>query len=188
MRNPNLRNSVLAGLLAGMTCVVAQYKFQIPVSPVPITFQVLMVMLAGGLLGSAWGAVAMGVYVLLGTVGLPVFAGGGHGPAVLFGPTGGYLLSYPVAAAVIGLLAPARLSPPLWRTAAAMTAGLAVIYLGGGGWAVLWGGKALATVVNGWVLPFVPLDLVKVAVAAGLATSVNRALAAQGLLQRRKFS
>lgn len=180
MRNPNPRNLVLAGLMAAMICVAAQLSFKIPVSPVPITLQVLIVALAGGLLGPFWGAMSMLVYILLGVVGLPVFSNAGHGPAVLFGPTGGYLMSYPVAAAVIGLLAPAQAAPKLLRTGAAMLAGLAVIYLGGGGWAVLWGGKALAVVVNGWVLPFVPLDLIKVAVAAALSVAVNRALVAQG--------
>jgi biotin transporter BioY len=61
-----------------------------------------------------------------------------------------------------------------------MLLGLIAIYAGGGGWAVLWGGKAMAVVVNGWVLPFVPFDLVKLGLAAVLANAVNRALAAQG--------
>lgn len=180
MRSPNLRNLVLAGLFTALTAVVAQFKFALPMTTVPLTLQVLVVLLTGGLLGPWWGAAAMAVYGLLGAFGLPVYAGGASGLGVLFGPTGGYLLSYPLAAAVVGLLAPAWRTPGIWRTGAAMLAGLIVIYLGGGGWAVLWGGKALAVVVNGWVLPFVPFDLAKLAVAAVLATSVNRALAAQG--------
>jgi biotin transport system substrate-specific component len=177
----NLRNMVLASLFAALLAVVAQFKFVLPAVPnVPVTLQVLVVFLAGGLLGPVWGAAAMGLYVLLGAVGLPVYAGGTAGLQVLLGVTGGYLLSYPLAAAVVGLLAPAHLSPRLWRTALAMLAGLAVIYTGGGGWAMLLGGKAFAVVLNGWVLPFVPLDLVKLAIATSLCTAINRALAALG--------
>jgi len=187
VRNPNLRNMILAALFAALTAVVAQYRFFLPGVPnVPVTLQVLVVFLAGGLLGPAWGAAAMGLYVLLGAIGLPVFAGGKAGFQVVLGPTGGYLISYPLAAAVIGLLAPAYGAPRLWRTGLAMAAGLGVIYLGGGGWAVLVGGNALGAVVSGWVLPFVPMDLAKLALAAPLATAVNRALVAQGYWQVRR--
>jgi biotin transport system substrate-specific component len=181
MRNPRLRNLILAALFAALTAVVAQYKFFLPGVPgVPVTLQVLVVFLAGGLLGPVAGAVAMLLYVLLGAVGLPVYAGGASGMQVLLGPTGGYLFSYPLAAAVIGLLAPAYRAPRLWRTGAAMLAGLIIIYAGGAGWAVLLGGKAFAAVLNGWVLPFVPFDIAKLALATSLATAVNRALVAQG--------
>lgn len=187
MRNQNLRNMILAALFAALTAAVAQLpKFYIPGVPnVPVTLQVLVVFLAGGLLGPAWGAVSMLVYVLLGAVGLPVFAGGTGGLQILLGATGGYLFSYPIAAAVIGLLAPSAARPGLLRTAAAMLAGLVIIYAGGGGWAILVGGKAMGVVLSGWVLPFIPLDLLKLAVAAPLAATVNRALAAQGYWAQR---
>lgn len=179
MRNLNLRNMILAALMAALISVAAQLSFPLPFSPVPLTLQVLVVLLAGGLLGPAWGAAAMGLYLLLGVVGLPVFAKGGHGLGSLLGPTGGYLMSYPIVAAAVGLLAPPGKAPGLVRTGAAMLAGLLLIYIGGGGWAVLWGGQAMAAVVSGWVLPFVPLDLVKLALAATLSRSVNRALSGQ---------
>jgi biotin transport system substrate-specific component len=179
VRNVNLRKMILAALMAALISVAAQLSFPLPFSPVPLTLQVLVVLLAGGLLGATWGAAAMLLYLLLGVVGLPVFSRGGHGLASLLGPTGGYLMSYPIAAAAVGLLAPSSRAPGLLRTGGAMLAGLALIYLGGGGWAVLWGGQAMAAVVYGWVLPFVPLDLVKLALAAVLSRSVNRALAGQ---------
>lgn len=181
MRNPRLRNLVLTALMAALIAVVAPYRFFLPGVPnVPVTMQVLVVLLAGGLLGPAWGAVSMLLYLLLGAIGLPVFAGGTGGLQVLIGLTGGYLWSYPLAAALVGLLAPAHRSPGLVRTGLAMLLGLVVIYLGGGGWAVLIGGKALAVVVSGWVLPFIPFDLVKLGVAAAAASAINRALVRQG--------
>ncbi|MDF2630351.1 MAG: bioY [Symbiobacteriaceae bacterium] len=181
MRNRNLVSMILAALMAALIAVAAQISLPLPFSPVPLTLQVLVVLLAGGLLGPAWGAGAMGLYLLLGVVGLPVFAKGSHGLATLLGPTGGYLMSYPIAAAAIGLLAPPGKAPGPLRTGAAMLVGLLLIYLGGGGWAVVWGGKTMAAVVYGWVLPFVPLDLVKLAVAAALSRAVVRALAGLGM-------
>lgn len=181
MRDPRLRSMMLAALFAALLGVVAQFKFFLPGVPsVPVTLQVLVVLLAGGLLGPAWGAVSMAVYVLLGAVGLPVFAGGLSGMGVVLGPTGGYLLSYPLAAALVGLLAPPHRGHGLAWTGSAMGLGLAAIYLGGAGWAVLLGGKGLAVVLSGWVLPFIPFDLVKLFAAASLSAAVNRALVAQG--------
>lgn len=184
MRSPRLRKMVLAALLAALISVVAPFRFFLPGVPnVPVTLQVVVVLLAGGLLGPAWGAISMLIYLFLGAVGLPVFAGGNAGLQVLVGLTGGYLWSYPVAAFIAGLIAPAQKAPGIWRTGLAMLVGLLIIYVGGGGWAVLIGGKTLGVVMSGWVLPFVPLDLVKVAVAAAGATAVNRALARLGYWQ-----
>ncbi len=181
VRNPRLRNMLLAALFAALIAVVAQFRFFLPAVPnVPVTLQVLVVCLAGGLLGPLWGAVSMLVYLLLGAVGLPVFAGGSGGLQVLVGLTAGYLWSYPLAAALIGLVAPSHRAPGLARSGVAMLLGLMVIYLGGAGWAVLVGGKALGVVVSGWVLPFIPLDLVKAGLAASAATAINRALVGQG--------
>lgn len=181
MRNPTLRNMILAALFAALTGIMAQYSFLLPGLPnVPVTLQVLLVCLVGGLLGPWWGAASMGLYILLGAVGLPVFAQGKAGLQVLMGLTGGYLWSYPLAAMVIGLIAPAYKAPAAVRTVVAMVAGLIIIYLGGGGWAILVGGEAFGNVLAGWVLPFIPFDIGKVILAAAIAAPVNRALTAQG--------
>jgi len=110
-------------------------RLEIPHQPVPYTFQTLAVILAGGLLGSRNGFLSMMLYLGLGLVGMPVFAGGGFGFAKLIGPTGGYLLSFPVAAFVVGALIssqPTSISskPVLgfaW-TLGAMTSGLLVVF------------------------------------------------------------
>jgi biotin transport system substrate-specific component len=182
VRNLRLQNLVLAAVMAALVAAVAPIRLFLPGLPtVPVTLQVLVVLLAGGLLRPAWAAAAMGLYLLLGAVGLPVFAGANGGLQVLVGPTAGYLWSYPLAAAVVG--AAARRGAGLVRTGLAMLAGLGVIYLGGAGWALAVGGKGLAAVMSGWVLPFIPFDLLKVALAAGAATAVNRALAQAGVRQ-----
>lgn len=184
MRTTRLRNLALAAVMAALTAAVAPVRIFLPGLPaVPVTLQVLVVLLAGGLLRPAWGAASMGVYLVLGAAGLPVFAGGTGGLQVLAGPTAGYLWSLPLAAALVGALAPvgARRGE-LLRIAGAMLAGLGVIYAGGAGWAWLVGGKGLTAVLTGWVLPFVPFDLAKVGVAALGAAAVRRALARAGLL------
>lgn len=184
MRNPRLRNMLLSALMAALISAVAPVRLFLPaLSAVPVTLQVLVVFLAGGLLGPFWGATSLGLYLLLGAVGLPVFAGGTAGLQVLVGTTGGYLWSWPVAAALIGAIAPAWRAPGLLRTGMAMLVALVVIYLGGAGWAVLLGGKAMGVVVSGWVLPFIPFDLVKLGLAAAAATAINRALVNQGFYQ-----
>lgn len=185
MRNLHLRSLILAALFAALTAWAAQIRFFLPGIPnVPVTLQVLAVCLAGGLLGPVYGTVSLTIYLLLGAVGLPVFAGFKSGLGVLVGPTGGYLWSYPAAAAVVGLLAPLAQRPSVLRTGLAMLAGLGVIYLGGAGWAIAIGGNGFMKVLTAWVLPFVPLDLVKVAVAASVSVAVNRALIAQGYQQK----
>jgi biotin transport system substrate-specific component len=85
-----------------LTAVSAQVA--IPVKPVPFTLQTMLVLLSGAFLGSRNGAYSQIIYVFSGFIGLPVFANGSMGPAVLFGPTGGYLLAFPVAAFLVGYL------------------------------------------------------------------------------------
>jgi biotin transport system substrate-specific component len=89
----DLKRMVFAALFASLTAVGAYMKIPLPLTPVPVTMQVFFVLLAGCMLGSRWGTISMIVYLLLGIVGFPVFAGGASGLGVLFGPTGGYRVS-----------------------------------------------------------------------------------------------
>src|SRR6476659_9398613 len=119
-------------LAAGALALASQFALPIPGTPVPLTLQPLVVVLAGLLLGPVDAAAAMVVYIVAGLAGLPVFAPiGAPGLARLLGPTGGYILAYPVAAAVAGRLGAGRASY-VSRALAAM-AGVLVLYLGGSG-------------------------------------------------------
>src|SRR3989338_7427809 len=100
----NLKPLVFAALFAALLAAVAWFKIPLPFTPVPITLQTLVVLLSGAVLGPYYGALSMILYLIVGAIGLPVFAGGGSGIGALLGPTGGYLFSYPVAAFVIGKL------------------------------------------------------------------------------------
>jgi len=154
--------AILGGAL--LVAVAAQFAVPLPGTPVPLTLQVPAVLLVAGLLGPRAGAASMAVYLGLGIAGLPVFAPiGPQGFARLLGPTGGYLLAYPVAAALTGQIVGDARSWP--RLGAALLAGLAAMYLGGTAQlAVLTGDPGNALRLGS--LPFLLLDLVKLLVVA----------------------
>lgn len=169
-------------LMAAVTAVAAQIAIPLPFSPVPFTLQVLAVVLSGFLLGPRYGALAMAVYVLVGAVGVPVFAGFKGGLGIIAGPTGGYLLSYPIAAAVAGLAAYAAVRAPRRRALVLSfvwgCAALAVIYALGATWLSVAADLPPAVAVAQGVLPFVIFDLVKVGLAALVAVAAAPAIAA----------
>jgi biotin transport system substrate-specific component len=124
------RRALAVALGVALVTVAAQVAIPLPGTPVPMTLQPLAVLLVGGLLGSRLGAGSLLLYLALGATGLPVFTPYGlPGVARLFGPTGGYLLAYPIAAYAVGRLASDGRS---WaRVALAVFVGLALIHLGG---------------------------------------------------------
>jgi len=157
------------GILVAVAALAlaSQFALPLPGTPVPLTLQPLIVVLAGLVLGPLDAAMAMVLYLGLGAAGLPVFQPiGAPGVARLLGPTGGYLLAYPVAAAVAGWLGAGR--EAFTTRALAAMAGILVLYVGGiAQLAVLTGSVATAAVIG--ALPFVAADAVKALVAAGIA-------------------
>ena len=168
--------------MAAVTAVAAQIAIPLPFSGVPFTMQVLAVVLSGLLLGPRYGALAMGIYLLVGAVGVPVFAQFQGGLGILLGPTGGYLVSYPVAAALAGLAAHAAANAVRRRALAfsfaAGTAGLLVIYAFGMTWLMVVSQLPFAVALAQGVLPFVVFDLIKVGLAALVAVAAAPAIAA----------
>jgi biotin transport system substrate-specific component len=161
--------------IAGFAVAVAaasQIAIPLPFTPVPMTLQPMLVILAGMMLGPAAGAASMTLYLAAGAVGLPVFTPiGAPGIARLFGPTGGYLLAYPAAAYVSGVLA-ARATTLNARWLAAI-AGIAVIYLGGIAQLSLLNTSIVRAIQLG-VTPFAALDVVKAFVAAAVSVPRTR--------------
>ena len=102
------RSGVTIVLGAALTALAAQVSIPVPGSPVPITGQTFAVLLTAAALGPARGLASQGLYLALGLVGLPVFAGAAHGPHVVFGATGGYLVGFLAAAAIAGSRRAAR--------------------------------------------------------------------------------
>ena len=168
--SPNLRKMVFASLFAAMTAVGAYIKIPIPIGPVPLTLQVLFVLLAGIMLKSKWGTISMVVYLLLGIVGLPVFAGGASGLGVLFGPTGGYLIGFVAAAYVIGFLGDLVGTSNILRNAVYMTIGLGVIYLFGVTQLAIVANLTPMQAIGAGMLPFLIGDILKIAAAAYIAS------------------
>ncbi len=165
------RSMALLGTVgfAAALAAASQVAIPLPFTPVPITLQPLLVVLAGMMLGPVFGAASMMLYLAVGAMGLPVFAPmGAPGMLRLLGPTGGYLLAYPVAAYLAGALA-LRARGFTGRTLAA-GAGILMLYLGGlAQLAILTGSLTRAALIG--VVPFVALDAVKSLIAAAVTRS-----------------
>lgn len=165
------RHMALLGTVgfAAALAAASQVAIPLPFTPVPITLQPLLVVLAGMMLGPVFGAASMMLYLAVGAMGLPVFAPmGAPGALRLVGPTGGYLLAYPVAAYLAGVLA-LRARGFTGRTLAA-GAGILMLYLGGlAQLAILTGSLTRAALIG--VVPFVALDAVKSLIAAAVTRS-----------------
>jgi biotin transport system substrate-specific component len=164
-----LRRAFGVALGAAVGAASAQVVVPVPFSPVPMTLQPLAVLAVGGVLGAAGGASSLALYLALGLLGFPVFAGGGAGLMHVLGPTGGYLLAFPAAAAVAGAVAVpgADGRTSLLRALAGCTLGLALIHLGGLAQLAALGLDPASAFCVGFV-PFFTGDLLKVGLAAGL--------------------
>jgi biotin transport system substrate-specific component len=168
-------NVARAALLAALMGAFAFVSFPNPLAPgIPVTLQVLGVFLAGIYLGPLWAGVAMTLYLAAGVAGAPVFANAAAGVAPLVGPTGGYLLSYPVAAVVVGAVVhgPTELRDPervhVARLVGAMVGGTVVVYAAGTVGFSLVQDVPLTSAVVAAAVAFVPMELVKMAAAVGI--------------------
>jgi biotin transport system substrate-specific component len=162
---PAMRARALAALAGALAVALAsQVAVPLPGTPVPMTLAPLAVVLVGGLLGLRTGAASLVVYLLLGAAGLPVFTPLGlPGAARLVGPTGGFLLAYPAAAALVGLVTARGTG---WvRALGGPALGLLAIYAGGAAQLLVLTGSVRAALALG-ALPFVAGDLLKAGVAA----------------------
>jgi biotin transport system substrate-specific component len=155
---------VYASMFGSLTAIGAY--IMIPLPPVPITFQTLFLNLAGALLGGYLGALSQVVYILLGVIGLPVFAGGKAGLGVLLGPTGGYLFGFVLAAFVVGKLIAVKKDPGLIWTILSMLAGMVVIYFLGILQLTLVARLSVEKAIVVGALPFLPGDMVKIVLAS----------------------
>ena len=156
-----------------LIAAAAQVAIPLPFTPVPLTGQTFGVLLTGMALGSRRGALAVALYVLEGAVGLPFFAGGAAGLAKLLGPTGGYLFAFPIAAFVAGLLAERGWDRRPLTTVLGMLLASLTIFFFGALWLSRFVGGIVPAVVQG-VLPFLPGDLIKSLLAAGLLPAAWR--------------
>lgn len=168
--NRNVRRAVAVAAFALATAFGAHVG--VPLTPVPITLQTLFVILSGALLGPVLGATAQITYLAMGLAGMPVFSNGGFGLAHLLGPTGGYLLAFPVTAFAAGLVVRRIPRPAGLAALAALWVGLfaasLVILAGGTAWLAVLTGDAATAIAIGFV-PFLAGDVIKVSLAALIA-------------------
>lgn len=172
---------ITSAMFAAVIAVCSQ--IQLPIGPVPFTLQTMGVFIAAGLLGIKGGSAAVGIYILLGAVGLPVFSGFKGGLAVLSGATGGYIVGFLFTAVIVGLLSD-LLGRKVWVLAVSMIVGLLVCYAFGTAWFIIVSnnsGKSMdiATALSYCVIPFLIPDAVKIALSVVLVNRVSAVLKKQ---------
>lgn len=165
----------LTGLMTAVLCILGPLSIPLPVSPVPISFTNLAVLISVYVLGMKYGTVSCLLYLLLGFIGLPVFSGFSGGPAKLAGPTGGYLIGFLFLALIAGVFLD-RFPKNYLLHVAGMILGMAVCYLFGTLWLCLqmqldlWGGLMAG------VIPYLPGDAVKIAAAILVGPVLKKAV------------
>ena len=167
---------VTASLFTALMVVFSQITIPLPFSPVPLSLSLLAVFLAGGLLPPKLAGGSILAYVIMGVVGLPVFAGFLSGPGRILGPTGGYLVAYPLMALIVSLGLSGKQTPGFFRLVFWMLLSLAVCYLMGTAWMMAYTGKDALGVLGMAVFPFIPLDLCKALLAAAVSVRLRRQL------------
>jgi biotin transport system substrate-specific component len=165
-------------VLAGSALVAVCSHIALPLwfTPVPLTLQPFAVLLLGLMLGPRLAAATLAAYLLEGAAGLPVFTPGfalGTGITHLLGPTGGYLISYPAAAALVSWLR-RRVARGLAGAVLSAAAGDVLILLCGFAWLAMWTQTSIGAAFTLAVLPFLPGDALKVVAAAGIARGLDR--------------
>jgi biotin transport system substrate-specific component len=155
-----------------LTAIAAQISVPLPFTPVPFTFQPMVVLVGAAVLGSRLGMTSQILYLALGIAGLPVFAASPllpQGAARLLGPTGGYLMSYPAAAFVAGWLAERGFDRRYLTAVVAMFCGLLVVFAGGVSWlaVAVQPARGLSGALATGLVPFIVPDLLKLLLAAG---------------------
>ena len=169
----------VAGIIIGNLLLILSAKIQIPFWPVPMTMQTLVVLQIGALLGARAGAAAVALYLFEGGLGFPIFAGTperGIGVPYMYGPTGGYLIGFLVAALVVGLVADRGWMKSLLGSTLMMIAGHAIILVLGVAWLARISGfdAAIATGLT----PFWAATVLKTAMAVAIYEVLRRKFAA----------
>lgn len=167
------KDMTLIAVMAALICIAG--PLTIAVGPIPLSLASFAVYLAGAVLGPKKGTAAVGLYLLLGLAGIPVFSGFSGGLQKLAGVTGGYLIGYLPCAYLTGKGAE-KYGEKKWFLPAMMAAGTIVLYLIGTFWFIAQTGNAPGSALSLCVLPFLPGDAAKIAAASLLTVPVRRAV------------
>lgn len=167
----SIKGLVYAALFGALTAAGA--LMVIPLPPVPVTAQTFFLNVSAILLGGQLGALSQVIYVMLGIVGIPVFAGGKAGLGVLFGPTGGYLFGFIIAAFVIGVVNRTKKNAGIFWHIFSMLIGMLIIYLLGSIQLSLVAKMSFQKALAVGVLPFIPGDIIKIILAAIISSRLK---------------
>ena len=168
-----VKDMTLTAVMAALICIAG--PLTIAAGPVPLSLATFAVMLAGAVLGKKRGTAAVGLYLLIGIIGIPVFSGFSGGFQKLAGVTGGYLAGYLPCAFLTGLGAErAEKEKRKWMLPAMMVLGTAVLYTVGTAWFMIQTGNGLGAALGLCVLPFLPGDAAKIAAVTVIAPAVKK--------------
>ena len=170
-----IKKMCYVALATAIICVLGPLSVNIPISPVPISLAILGIYFAAYALGSKWGTVACALYILIGLTGVPVLAGYTGGPQKLFGPTGGYMIGYIAVAFFTGLFIE-RFENRWYMHAVGMATGVIICYTLGTVWLAKVAGMSFGAALTAGVIPFIPMDLVKMAAGAAVGIPMRKAL------------
>ena len=168
-----VKDMTITAVMAALICIAG--PLTIPMGPIPLSLATFAVYLAGAVTGKKYGTTAVGLYLLIGIIGVPVFSGFSGGFQKLAGVTGGYLIGYLPCAFLSGIGAErAEKKERKWLLPVMMTVGTAVLYAIGTAWFMIQTGNALGAALSLCVIPFLPGDAVKILAAAILSPMIRK--------------
>ncbi|MCI9189380.1 MAG: biotin transporter BioY [Lachnospiraceae bacterium] len=176
-----LKQITLAGLMTAVFCLLGPLSLNIPISPVPISLGMLALYFVTSVLGMKLGTFSVLAYILLGLAGLPVFTGFTGGAGKLLGPTGGYIIGYIFMALICGFFVD-KWGNRLIMEILGMVLGTAVCYLFGTVWLAYLASYTFYQALAAGVLPYIPLDAVKLAIALLVGRQIRARILKAGLL------
>ena len=177
----HVKQLALIGLMSAVICVLGPLALNIPVSPVAVSLGTLAIYFVISVLGMKLGTISVVIYILLGLAGVPVFTNFTGGPAKLFGPTGGYIIGYVFLALICGFFVD-QFGKSMPVTFAGMLLGTAVLYAFGTLWLGYQMDLSFAQALMAGVIPYIPGDLIKLAIAMAVGTQVRKRLIKAGLI------
>ena len=170
----NTRELTIIALMTALICVAG--PLSIAIGPIPLSLATFAVYLAGAVLGSKRGAISVALYLLIGAIGVPVFAGFTAGIPKLIGVTGGYLVGYLPCVVIVGLAEKLMgEKTAVWHFGLTMVAGTIVLYIIGTAWFMVQTHNPLGAALGMCVLPFLPGDAIKIVAASVVAIPVRKA-------------
>ncbi len=176
-----LKQITLAGLMTAVFCLLGPLSLNIPISPVPISLGMLALYFVTSVLGMKLGTFSVLAYILLGLAGLPVFTGFTGGAGKLLGPAGGYIIGYIFMALICGFFVD-KWGNRLIMEILGMVLGTAVCYLFGTVWLAYLASYTFYQALAAGVLPYIPLDAVKLAIALLVGRQIRARILKAGLL------